>query len=291
MKKLLALCLTAVLCLCCLSSCGSSTLKNEWFSYELLEICAIPDLPEISDRDYYYTTLNQLARIRFKATDEEIREYARVVYEYLAAQDFEYLGTRGGQKSSLAGAFTTYYFRDTSSFGECYSPDYANEYVFVYSNDKNASDGIEFYEILITSMDSNTIKCDGTDVTVNAEIRINYDDRYYLKASEINYPIGDQITGYWFFHSGIIDGKEVIIYDKYGDGLIVTPTYYSLMIFNEDLTGTYEFKGSAKTFAWTLLDDTNIKVEFSDGTSGTVTLINDERIRLTYGDLTIIYDD
>ena len=127
MKKLLALCLTAVVCLCCLVSCNSSTVKNEWFSDEILENCAIPDLPEISDRDYYHRTSNQSARIEFKATDEEIREYARTVYEYLEAQSFEYLGTRGSQKASLAGAFASYYFKDTSSFGECYTTYYAEE--------------------------------------------------------------------------------------------------------------------------------------------------------------------
>ena len=249
MKKLLALCLALALCLCCLASCGSSTVKNQWFSDEILEKCAVPDLPEISDRDYYYKFANGALTfdyIEFKANNAEIREYARAVYNYLAAQDFEYLGTRGWQKSSLAGAFASYYFRDTSSFGECYSPDYAREYIFVYSNDKDASDGLTFNEILISSFDPKTIK---------------------------------------------YDGKEVIIYDKYDDGLIVTPTDYSLMIFENDYTGTYEFKGTTKEFTWTTLDNTNVQVKFSDETTGTVTLVNDERIRFTYGDITIYYDE
>lgn len=291
MKKLLALILTAVLCLSCITSCDSSAVKNEWFSDEILEICAIPNLPEISDRDYYYRKSNRSARIEFKATFEEVREYARVVYEYLVSQDFEYLGTRGAQKASLAGAFASYYFKDTNSFGECYSPYYAEDYIFVYSNDKDASDGITFCEILIASVDSKTIKYDGKDVAVNAKININYDDRYYLNESEITYHIGELIPGYWFFHSGIIDGKEVIIDDKYDGGLIVTPTHYSIMIFENDYTGTYEFKGATKKFTWTRLDDTNIQVEFPDDTTGTVTFINNDRIKFTYGDLIIIYDD
>ena len=40
-----------------------------------------------------------------------------------------------------------------------------------------------------------------------------------------------------------------------------------------------------------ILDDTNVQVKFSDDTIGTTTLVNDERIRFTYGDLTFIYDD
>ncbi len=299
MKKLLSLCLALALCLCCLASCSSSTVKNQWFSDEILEKCEVPQLPEISDRDYYYHFANgangalTIDYIEFKANNAEIREYARAVYNYLASQNFEYLGTRGGQKASLAGAFASYYFKDTSSFGECYSPDYAKEYIFVYSNDTDASDGLTFNEILISSFDSKTIKYDGKDVTVNARIRIGYDERYYLKDSEINYPIGEEIStpGYWFFHSGIIDGKEVIIYDKYDDGLIVTPTYYSLMIFNDDYTGEYEFKGITKAFTWTTLDYINVQVNFSDGTTGTVTLVNDERIKFTYGDMTIFYDE
>ena len=36
MKKLLALCLTVVLCLCCLASCSSSTVKNEFLENSIL---------------------------------------------------------------------------------------------------------------------------------------------------------------------------------------------------------------------------------------------------------------
>ena len=298
MKRFVVLCLTLSLCLCCLVSCSSSIVKNEWFSDELLEKCEVPQLPKISDKDYYYTSSQSsngngfdFDYIEFKATNEEIREYARVVYEYLEAQNFEYLGTRGGQKSSLAGAFATDYFMDTNSFGECYSTYYAKDYIFVYSNDTDFSDGITFNEILIASVDSSTVRYDGKDESVNAKISIKYDARYDLKDSEINYPIGTLIKGYWFFHSGIIDGKEVIIYDKYDNGLIVTPTDYSLMIFNDNYTGEYEFKGTTKAFTWTILDDTNVQVKFSDDTIGTATLVNDERIKFTYGDLIIIYDD
>ncbi len=297
MKKLISLLLILVSVVGLTSCSDQLKLKNEWFFDEILEKCAVPNLPEISDKDYYYHSYNESSNawdynyIEFKATREEIREYARAVYEYLEAQNFEYLGTRGGQKSSLAGAFTTHYFKDTSFFGECYSNYYAKNYIFVYSNDTDASDGITFNEILITSIDSKTIKYNGKDVTVNAEISIKYDERYALKDSETTYPIRELVTGYWFFHSGIIDGKEVIMYDKYDDGLIVTPTDYSLMIFNDDYTGEYRFKGTTKTFTWRKLDDTNIQVEFLDDTIGTVTFVNDDRIRFAYDDLIIIYDE
>ena len=38
------------------------------------------------------------------------------------------------------------------------------------------------------------------------------------------------------------------------------------------------------------IDDTSVQVEFSDDTIGTATLVDDYRMRFTYGDLTIIYD-
>ena len=295
MKKIVLFFLVLI-CVFGLASCKNQLLlKNEWFFDEVLEKCAVPDLPEIGDRDYYYHSYNESSNawdynyIEFNATNEEVREYARAVYTYLKAQDFEYLGTRGYQKSSLAGAFATYYFKNTSSFGECYAPNYAKNYIFVYSNDKDSSDGITFNEILITSVDSKTIKYDGKDVSVNAEISIKYDESYALKESEIDYPIEELIPRYWFFHSGIIDGGEVILYDKYDGGFIVTIDY-SLMIFNNDYTGEYRFKGTVKAFTWTKLDETNVQVEFSDDTLGIVTFINNERVRFVYGDLSIIYD-
>ena len=53
MKKLLALCLTIVLCLCCLASCGSAYEENTWFSEEKLTQCLVGDLPKI-EKDFSY---------------------------------------------------------------------------------------------------------------------------------------------------------------------------------------------------------------------------------------------
>lgn len=77
-----------------------------------------------------------------------------------------------------------------------------------------ASDSITFNEILITSADSNTLRYDGKHVSVNVKMSIKYNARYDLNESETNYPIGSLINGYWFFRSGIIDDKEVIIDNK-----------------------------------------------------------------------------
>ena len=73
MKKLLSCILTAILILA-FSSCSSSTLKNEWFSDEILEKCAISELPEISDTIGTVTVVN----------DERIRltyGYLTIIYD------------------------------------------------------------------------------------------------------------------------------------------------------------------------------------------------------------------
>lgn len=294
MKKLLALCLTVVLCLCCLASCSSSTVKNEWFSDEILEKCAVPNLPKLSDSDYYYTyskgTDDSFAfnYIEFKATSEEVREYARAVYEYLAAQDYKYLGTRGHQKSSLAGAFATYYFRDVDSFGECYSQMHSEEYIFVYSNDSDESDGIVFNEIIVSSIDSKTIKYDSKDVYCNAHIKLHYDESYALKENIVDFPATEGVMFYGFFRSCIIDGKETVLYDKTETGIITID--YSLMYIYNDGTGKFEFDGITHEFTWTAIDDTNIKVEFSDNLYGTFTLKDDDIGVFNYNGMMVVYE-
>lgn len=289
--------MTAVLCLCCLTSCDSSTVKNEWFSNEILEKCAIPDLPEISGRDYYYHffdgTNDSFAYnyIEFKATSEEVREYARAVYEYLAAQDYKYLGTRGTQKSSLAGAFATYYFRDVDSFGECYTQEYSKEYIFVYSNDTDESDGIVFNEIIVSTIDSKTIKYNGKEVSCNAHIKLNYDEGYALKENIVHYPITESewYSFHGFFRSCIIDGKETVLFDKTENGIITTS--YSLIHIHIDHTGEFKFDGVTYEFSWSVVDDTNIKVEFSDNSYGTFTLKDDGIGVFNYNGMMLVYEN
>ena len=295
MKKLLALCLTAVLCLCCLASCSASTVKNEWFSDEILEKCSVPDLPEISNSDYYYTysegTDDSFAfnYIEFKATSEEVREYARAVYEYLAAQDYRYLGTRGHQKSSLAGAFSTYYFRDVDSFGECYTQTYSKQYIFVYSSDTDESDGIVFNEIIVSTIDPKTIKYDGKDVSCNAHIKLHYNESYALKENIGDYPARGGVMFFGFFRSCIIDGKETVLYDKTEDGVITTD--YSLMYIYEDGTGKFKFDGITYEFIYSSIDDTNIKIEFADDSSGIFTFKDDDIGVFNYNGMMIVYVD
>ena len=294
MKKLVSI-LLILMSIAMLSACSASTVKNEWFAEEILEKCAVPNLPKLSDSDYYYTysegTDDSLSfnYIEFNATSDAVRAYARTVYEYLAAQDYQYLGTRGGQKSSLAGAFATYYFRDVDSFGECYYQMYSKEYIFVYSNDTDESDGIVFNEIIVSTIDPKTIKYDGKDVSCNANIKLNYNESYALKEDIIDYSPAEMILYTWFFRSCIVDGKETVLYDKTENGVVTID--YSLIKFENDHTGEFEFNGSTNEFVWSVVDDISIKVEFSDNSFGTVTFKDDDIIVFTYNEMMFVYED
>ena len=127
MKKLLALCLTVVLCLCCLASCGSAHEENKWFSEEKLTECLVGDLPTI-EKDYVNHNGED---IYVSFTSKEREAYVAEVFEYMKSQDFKYLGTRGEQASTLAGTFTTYYFKPATELSEFYVD---SSYKFVYSD-------------------------------------------------------------------------------------------------------------------------------------------------------------
>ena len=127
MKKLLALCLTVVLCLCCLASCGSAHKENEWFSEEKLTNCLVGDLPTV-EKDYVNHNGED---IYVSFTSKEREAYVAEVFEYLKSQNFKYLGTRGEQASTLAGSFTTYYFKPATELSEFYVD---SSYKFVYSD-------------------------------------------------------------------------------------------------------------------------------------------------------------
>ena len=132
MRKIISMLLLTI-CVIALSSCdGAEYKKNEWFTDDKLEQCGVSNLPTISCcSDYYY---NNKSWVYFNASYHELEDYANIVYEYLKSQDFEYLGTRGHQKASLAGAFASYYFKEIETFEDCYTQTYSKQYIFVYSN-------------------------------------------------------------------------------------------------------------------------------------------------------------
>lgn len=125
MKKLFTFVFLAALCLCCLSSCTSYT-ENKWFDDEVLDGCLVPELPGIEKE--FIGNGNDVC-VAFSST--EFHSYAQSVYDYLKTQNFAYLGTRGEQKSTFKGLFTTYYFEPAEELDEFLVN---GDYIFVYSD-------------------------------------------------------------------------------------------------------------------------------------------------------------
>lgn len=175
-----------IICILVLSSCdGAEYKKNAWFSNEKLDQCEISNLPSVTCSDYYY---NNKDWVYFNASYHELDDYANIVYEYLKSQGFEYLGTRGNQKASLAGAFASYYFKEIETFEDCYTQIYSKQYIFVYSNGNVNENGyMIFNEIIIGKFDDKTIKYDGKDIYCNAQIQIGYDADYNFEECEDNH--------------------------------------------------------------------------------------------------------
>lgn len=182
MKKHLLL-LFIMLFIFTLTSCdGAEYDENVWFTKEKLEQCEISNLPTITCSDYYY---NNKDWVYFNASWQQLEDYANVVFEYLESQNFEYLGTRGHQKASLAGAFASYYFEEIESFDDCHTQSYGKDYIFVYSDGHVDENGqMTFNEIIIADFENETIRCEGKDIYCNAKIQIKYDAHYYLEECE-----------------------------------------------------------------------------------------------------------
>ena len=129
-----------------LVSCGSNDYKlNEWFSSEKLEECFVKELPELKSVDYLKYKEKD---IYFNIDNEGYQSYLEEVYTYLKSQKYELLGTRGEQKSSLAGTFTTYSFKKAESLEEFYSS--TNDcYRFVFSDGSQYVNGEYIFSIII----------------------------------------------------------------------------------------------------------------------------------------------
>lgn len=187
MKKLLVLCLTVVLCLCCLASCGSAHKENEWFSEEKLTNCLVGDLPTIT-KDYVNHNDGDIY-VRFTAREREA--YIASVFEYLKSQDFKYLGTRGEQVGTLAGTFTTYCFKPATELSEFYV---SGSYKFVYSDGALDEYGDPIFCILtIYDYEAKNLEYGTKNFAYNTLITIRYKSEaplsglYVLKEEECNH--------------------------------------------------------------------------------------------------------
>ena len=179
MKKLLALCLTVILCVILLASCGSSHEENTWFSEEKLTECLVGNLPVIT-KDYVKHSDEQ---IYVKFTDDEFEAYAKTVYDYLCSQDYKYLGTRGEQKDTLAGFGTSYYFEPATELSEFYV---GGAYRFVYSDGTLDENGNPIFCIVrIYDCEARTLEYGTKSFTYNTVISLRYKTESPLSGSYV----------------------------------------------------------------------------------------------------------
>ena len=210
MKKLLALCLTAVLCLCCLASCSSAHKENTWFSQDKLTECLVGDLPAI-EKDY----VNRGGEdIYVSFTDSEFKAYAKSVYDYLCSKEYKYLGTRGEQKGTLAGTLTTYYFEPATELSEFYND---GAYRFVYSDGSLDEDGdLIFCIISIYDYEAKNLEYGTRNFAYNTLITLRYKSEallsgfYVLKEiAEGNHFIRNQTGAEWLCEITAEDIAEI----------------------------------------------------------------------------------
>ena len=125
MKRLLALILTAILCLCCLASCGGSYNKNEFFSEEMLTQNKLADMPVPPHVD---NSVNQYGNILYlNLTKDEYESYVSDLLQYLRAkEDISYLGYSVG--SGLVAEMIPY--DEIAPITDSYSPSRDSHKIF-----------------------------------------------------------------------------------------------------------------------------------------------------------------
>ena len=168
MKKLLTSVLTVILCLCCLASCSSAHKENTWFSEKKLTDCLVGDLPTI-EKDYVNSGGEDIY-VSFTAGEREA--YVAEVFEYLKSQNFKYFGTRGEQVGTLAGTFTTYYFKPATELSEFYVD---GSYKFVYSDGTLDEDGdLIFCIISLYDYETKNLEYGTKNFSYNTLITLDY---------------------------------------------------------------------------------------------------------------------
>ncbi len=168
MKRLFTCFLTLAFCLCALASCSSAYQENVWFSEEKLEECLVAGLPAVNKDLVNHNDADIYASL----TSKERESYVADVLEYLKSRNFKYLGTRGEQKNTLAGVFTTYYFEPATELESFRVIE--GDYVFVFSDgavDKNGD--VEFNILVIYSTDKATLEYGSKKFTYNTMISLS----------------------------------------------------------------------------------------------------------------------
>ena len=143
MKKISAICLTVVLCLCCFTACSNGA--NRFYNSRVLKEFQITDFPKPQGVEDFEATNSMLS---FNTTAEGFEDYAEQIYTYLVEKDFKYFGYRGDVISTFFGGAPEYEFYLSSEFSEHqYLVDrngieYENCYIFVFSDELSEDNGL-----------------------------------------------------------------------------------------------------------------------------------------------------
>lgn len=168
MKKIICLMILTCLLLPCLISCSRRYVQNAWYSDEKCAECFVPGLPSPEGRNVVRESDES---IYVFLNNSEYESYVSIVYEYLKAQNLAYLGTRGEQQNTLAGVFTTYYFRPAESL-EDFRCDYDGmDYLFIFSDGSKDENGDLIFSVLLFYYDdTKTLEYNGKKHKYNLRI-------------------------------------------------------------------------------------------------------------------------
>ena len=181
MKKLLAIILVLCTFACFLASCNennddSTYEKKTWYTADMLDLCLVSELPEISGTDY----LRGNRAVFAKMSDEQFEAYANEVFEYLKGREFKYLGTRGEYVNNLIATYC-YNFKAVDTLEDCivneYTPfehEYELTYIFVYSDGTVDEDDNIVYNVMRIDKDKEdgTVKNGDEDFKCNVKITL-----------------------------------------------------------------------------------------------------------------------
>ena len=249
MKKYLLLIFTLSF-LVALTSCDvNSYEENSWYSNDRLKECLVEDLPEIQNVEYVKKNDED---VYFYMNSSDYNSYINTVYNYLKSLNFEYLGTKGDAKASLAGMLSTYYFKEANTLEEFRTDGDGSDYTFVYSDGTLDGSRVVFNIIKFYRDDNSTLEyknkkfnyntfmvvrhysespLGGIPMLKDEEIEDEIINAYVEKYELIETPIIGQL-----FNSFVKDDKEVVpfIMGEYGDAMVWSETVANIYFYYSD---------------------------------------------------------
>ena len=254
MKKLLALCLTAILCLCCLAACSNSYSKNEFFSEEMLTQNKLADMPVPPHVD---NSVNQYGNILYlNLTKDEYESYVADLLQYLRAkEDISYLGYSVG--SGLVAEMIPY--DEIAPITDSYSPSRDSHKIFF-----SAKNGIDDNNYLNYPVEIEIIRKSG---------RLNFDNFEYN--TQICISDGYSAQAQWNLCGAEHTYDEGVEYKIAGSDRTITE--YTCV--NCGSTELSDFIGDMKFYNITIEDIDNCLIDHpTEGISGTIYRIKTHKI-------------